>query len=158
MGYYEGACTIVVTIKTKHKMYRITNGAEADLMELFGPLYYEDIQERVAKAAPVTHKLGNRRHLDLVVLLKGNTIMQAGLFDACLLGRDTHQVCKACFGTGRVKVPDICGYCEGEGCSRCKGVAEHTTIKCPEPTCKTNQKGRSTHGNESKKQKRHERY
>ncbi len=75
----------------------------------------------VRGSAPITHPKGNRRYDEWVFRVDDNAVMNIHLIQ-----------CETCDDKKRITQIDICGYCEGEGCSVCGNQPEREVlIPCP---------------------------
>jgi len=91
----------------------------------------ERLQEMVRLSARCTHARGNRRYEDIIFMVVGKRIV-----NYTKLAKEEPEVpevfyrCAVCSNTGRVRVFDMCGHCDGTGCSHCDDGLVPSSIPC----------------------------
>jgi len=109
----------------------LTKEAKDDAAVLLPGKSVGAISRMVRGSAPITHKLGNRRHKDLIFRVLQNQLVSIGLMD----GSKPHKAdpnCVVCEGEGKLVTYDECDHCYGIGCKHCdQGEVKHTR-PCPQ--------------------------
>lgn len=111
--------------------------AVCDLEGMFPLIDWQHVDGMIDSSTPVTHDLGNRRYKDYVFLVDGSSVKGVGYFNVGVWGSESSGTCPACKGTGKVRVYDVCGACDGDGCERCEDGLVESQITCQEPDCST---------------------
>lgn len=109
-------------------------------------LSVETLREMVRHSTRITHPLGNRRYNGFIFKIEGDEVLAFGRIpDVAVIVPEemvaAHPAvstvdaeltphCESCSDTGRIRVFDTCGRCDGVGCKYCDAGLVPGSVPC----------------------------